>query len=400
MKKHFKYTPVALAVAALIASPLAFASDNGNGNDYVLTAKADLELNLDLDVTTSYNNVSVDIDKDFKYDENVDIDIVNTINPDAYARAVISGTQSNKLNKVVNKTGHTNNAGVSGDALSNSSGNIGLNVTSGDNNQQSNSAALAVADAEMTFGAADAQAHSSQDGELNTTINLGVTNNAGMAENALQNASGNIGVNISAGNNHQQKNNLSVGVSTGGVALAMVTTDQESDRNFTLNKGKIITLTKTGGFDSTTELNGTYNGISDQVGNLYSDIWANDPGDSPVHPTDIAGPIAHADFDSAAQGAVDRPQTAPDGSVSNGGALSFNEAGDIHLAGTTSGTYSESWDVILPSLNNAGLTGNALAGASGNIGVNVTSGTGNQQVNSLAMGLSTGTGIGGLVGTE
>lgn len=384
MKKHFKFTPVALAVAALIASPVAFAD---NGDDHLLTAKADLELNVDVDVTTSRSNVDVDIQKDVNYEENVNINVDSYIEPDAYARAIINDTQSNKLNAGFN-TLHDNDASASGDALSNAAGNIGLNITAGDNNQQDNSAAMAVADAEMTFGAADAQAHSSQDGELNYTLNLGVSNDASLRDNALQNASGNIGVNISAGNNNQQKNNLSVAVSTGGVGLAMVTTDQESDRNLTVNHGKVVTLNASGSYEGSVNLSGSYSGQSDQIGNVYPDVWANTPNDNPTtaHPTDDPF-VAHIDLDTNTQGGSDLN--------GDGGALAFNEAGDITLSGYTSGSYRHSWDVFVPTSDTASLSGNALSGASGNIGVNVASGTGNQQVNSLAMSVSTGTGMGG-----
>ncbi|WP_197722064.1 hypothetical protein [Sulfuriflexus mobilis] len=385
MKMQFKYTPMALAVAALIASPLTFATESHDDNDHTFTAKADLELNLDLDITTSSNNVDVNIEKDFDYDESVEVNIGVDLDPNAYARAVTDDKQSNKLNEVYND-GHNNNANASGDSLSNAAGNIGLNITAGTNNQQDNAAALAVADAEMTFGAADGQAHSSQDGEFNYTENYGVYNNASVRDNVLKGATGNIGVNISAGNSNQQKNNLAAAVSTGGVGLAMVTSDQESDRNITHNTGKVVTLSKSGSFSGETELWGGYEGTSDQIGDLYVDNWAAGTTGLPNHPTDGAL-LGHSDFDSEAQGAQDLN--------GDGGALAFNEVGEIHLSGYFSGSYSQSWDVYIPSVNNASLSGNALAGASGNIGVNIASGTGNQQNNSLALGVSTGTGMPG-----
>jgi len=403
MKTKLKYTPIALAVAALMASPLTFAS----GNDHTITAKADLELNIDVDVTVSKNKLDIDIEKDFTHNENVNIGVEGFINPNAYSRAIVNDTQRNLLNNVDN-INHDNGATVDGNALSGASGNIGANVAAGDNNQQDNSAAIAVADAEMTFGAADAQSHSSQDGEFNSTINSGNTNTAGVGGNAFQNATGNIGANVTAGNNNQQKNNLAVSVSTGSVGLAMVTSEQESNRNFTLNEGSVVLLESGGEFSGEQGLSGTYEGISDQVGDLYPDIWDNNPGDSPVHGTTVPGPTQHADFDSEAQGAVDRPvavDTNGDGDtddlneVSNGGAFSFNEAGNIELSGSFSGSFSSFQEVFLPSSNDASLSGNAFSGASGNIGVNIASGTGNQQVNSLSLSASTGgTGIGGGVG--
>lgn len=389
MKKQIKYTPIALAVAALMASPLVFANEKNGNDDTVITAKVDLELNLDADITTSSSNLDINIEKDFDYDETVDITVEGVINPTSYSRAIVNDTQRNLLNKAKN-INHSNDATATDDAMSGADGNIGVNVAAGDNNQQDNSAAIAAADAEMTFGASDAQSHSAQDGELNRTKNIGNTNTAGASGNAFMNASGNIGANFAAGNNNQQKNNLSVSVSTGGVGLAMVTSEQESNRNRTLNKGSVVTLRGGSEFSGTQSLSGRYVGTSDQIGDLYPDIWSNDPGDSPVHGTNNPGPVGHADFDSVAQGAQDLN--------GDGGAFAFNEVGTITLSGTFSGSSSSFQQVFLPSSNDASLSGSAFSGASGNIGVNIASGTGNQQVNSLSLSASTGTGIGGGVG--
>ncbi len=384
MKTQIKYTPIALAVAVLMTSPLALANES-NGNDHTFTAKADLELNVDVDVSTSRNNVDVNIEKDFEYDENVHITVEGHITPTSYSRAIVNDSQKNLLNKGINFN-HDNDATASGNAMRGAAGNIGVNVAAGDNNQQDNSAAIAAADAEMTFGASDAQSHSAQEGEFNTTINKGNTNTAGASGNAFRGASGNIGANFAAGNNNQQKNNLSVSVSTGGVGLAMVTSSQESDRNFTLNKGSVVTLRGGSEFSGTQSLNGSYRGTSDQIGNLYVDNWGSGTTGLPNHPTD--GPLlGHSDFDSAAQGAVDLNN--------DGGAFAFNEVGSIALSGTFSGSSSSFRQVFLSSSNDASLSGNAFRGASGNIGVNIASGTGNQQANSLSLSASTGTGAGG-----
>jgi len=383
MKIQTKYTPIALAVAALVASPLTFANE-GNGNDLTFTAKADLELNVDVDTSTNHSNLDVNIEKDFDYDETVNITVEGLITPTSYSRSIVDDKQKNLLNEGVNLN-HDNNATATDDAMSGASGNIGVNVAAGDNNQQDNSAAIAAADAEMTFGASDAQSHSAQEGEFNTTINSGNTNTAGASGNAFQNASGNIGANFAAGNNNQQKNNLSVSVSTGGVGLAMVTSSQESDRNFTLNEGSVVTLEGGSEFSGTQSLSGSYNGTSDQIGDLYPDIWSNDPGDSPVHGTNNPGPVGHVDIDSVAQGAQDLN--------GDGGAFAFNEVGTIELSGTFSGSSSSFQQVFLSSSNDASLSGSAFAGASGNIGVNIASGTGNQQNNSLSISASTGTSI-------
>ncbi|MDT8404373.1 hypothetical protein [Sulfuriflexus sp.] len=391
MNKQFKYAPLALAMAALFASPLAFANGEGNGQghdtDTISTSKTDTEVNTDVDTSTSSQSLAVNIEKSVSLDEEVDVYVEADLIPDAYSRALVDDTQTNLLNEAENFN-HDNNATASGDSMSNASGNIGANVAAGDNNQQDNAAAIAAADAELTFGMADAQVHASQDGEFNYTLNEGVTNTAGAIDNAFQGASGNVGANFAAGNNNQQKNNLAVSVSSGGVGLAMVTSEQESDRNYTSNTGSVVRLESGGELSGTQELSGTYTGTSDQIGNVYPDIWANNPGDGPdVHPTDEPGPVGHFDLDTATQGGSDLND--------DGGALAFNEQGDITLSGTFSGSFSSFQDVFLPSSNDASLSGSAFSGASGNIGVNIAAGTGNQQNNSLSISASTGTAAGG-----
>ena len=411
---NFKHTSLALAVAAFVASPLAFASegdlvpidppgwkDDGH-TDVSLSAKLDLELNVDVDLSTSRNNIDINIDKDVVLDEYVDVDIDVNLYPNSYSRAMIDDKQRNNNNVGLNHL-LDNDAGASGKVLQNASGNIGLNIVAGDNNQQDNAAALAAADSGFVFGMADAQAHSWQDGEFNFTLNDGVANNAGMSGRVLQNARGNIGVNIAAGNNNQQKNNLAAAVSGGMVSTAMVTVKQESNRNKTINQGRVdiytdrTFVTMSGSLDGrySGEASGHTRGISDQVGDLYVDNWQ-----GPSHP---GGPHhGHSDFDNQAQGSVDRPVYA-EGVWSNGGAFSFNErgsyagreAGNQWLAGTFSGYVTTTRVILSPATNTASLSGKVLRNARGNIGVNIAAGTGNQQNNSLAISAIRSNGGGG-----
>ncbi len=366
---NFKHTTLALAVAALAASPAAWAEtsnsepNGGKGDDFAFSAKADLELNIDTDISTSKDNVDVNIEKDVSLDEDVDINVRANLRPNSYSRAMTDNKQRNNNNYGDNSRGPLdNNAEASGKALQNASGNVGLNVVAGDNNQQDNAAALAAADAGFVFGMADAQVHSWQDGEFNETYNSGVANTASMSNRVGQNARGNIGVNMAAGNNNQQRNNLAAAVSGGMASTAMVTVDQESNRNTTVNQGRVDVYKDTtrvtmygsmGGYYVGGESGyyrgsergsyygsergyyrgsergyyrgserGSYKGISDQVGDLYVDNW-----DGREH---TGGPShGHSDFDRYAQGAVDRNN--------DGGAFSFNENGTYY--GSESGRY-------------------------------------------------------------
>ena len=60
-----------------------------------------------------------------------------------------------------------------------------------------------------------------------------------------------------------------------------------------------------------------------------------------------------------------------------------------------SGTAITKHTVYVANENNASLGGSALAGASGNIGVNIAAGSNNLQRNSLAIASSIGGGNGG-----
>ena len=66
------------------------------------------------------------------------------------------------------------------------------------------------------FGMADAEVFVNQAGFGNATMNSGVTNAAGLSGNAFGGASGNIGVNISAGVGNLQHNGLAIATASCG----------------------------------------------------------------------------------------------------------------------------------------------------------------------------------------
>jgi hypothetical protein len=147
---------------------------------------------------------------------------------------------------------------------------------------------------------------------------------------------------------------------------------------------------------------GSTSGTADQIGNVYPDIWAPPGG----HPTPGAY-LGHLDLDTQTQGGSDlngdggslafREQGTYSGSES--GRLGFYEAGVIVLGGTLTGNVTYTQTIYRDTVNNAVLGGNALQGASGNIGVNIAAGSTNQQRNSLAIAAGLGrSGGGGGVG--
>ncbi len=432
MKSTFKKTSVALAVAALFTSPMVFAGNNGpseggggNGGEGNHHSQHD----------------PVKIEKDISLEQDVKIKGlvlfggINQLN--ASSTAVVDDKQLNGGNNVQNNEG-TNSASVSGNALNNASGNIGLNVTAGYNNQQANAAAFSAADASFVFGAADAEVFASQMVSGNNTTYLGNTNSASLSGNALANASGNIGVNISAGNNNQQKNDLAASVAVARLATATVQVSQVNGGNTNTNnpihqeevQQVAVNLAlnasggylggglggysgHTGGTYSGTE-SGTTSGNSYQSSNFYADMWQEE-----LHPG--GNNIGHADFDTDSQGAVQNPNKPGVGGLgfdnkgtysgresgsykgSEGGVLGFYEAGVQSLSGTVTGYIPVVVATNLATTNTSSLGDNALMNASGNIGVNIASGTNNQQYNGLAISATqagTGSGGGGTGGGE
>ncbi len=305
-----------------------------------------------------------------------------------------------------------------------------MNIGSGDSNQQDNAAALSSADASFAFGMADGEVFVNQQGAFNSTMNAGVTNSATISGNAFNSASGNLGVNVTSGNNNQQKNAMAAAVATTSFAQSSVASNQASGHNSVSNAGYVQQYNDTvdvsmsgavrgyslglglGGYAG--HSSGSYSGNSSsnssgmayQASNLYPDSWNGD-----THPS--GNQTGHIDFDNEAQGAVQNPNRPGVGgfafdtsSHSSGsesgttrgtesGALGFVELSANDLYADLSGTVTTTRWVVVDATNTASLSGNAFQNASGNIGINVASGSGNQQANSLAMAVAQPGGGGG-----
>lgn len=360
------------------------------------------------------HGVSVNIDKSLSLDSDIafsgDPTLSGEIEIDSAAIALIDNRQSNTSNIGINDL-VTNDAAIDGDAGSEASGNLQFNVAAGDNNVQDNAAALSAADASFAFGLADAEIFVNQYGAANVTSNVGVTNSAAMAGNAFSDAAGNIGVNIAAGNNNEQKNALAASVATSAYAQSSVSSNQVSTGNVTSNEGYVEEMTDsvevalsgtisgsissegTGVYEG--GASGTYEGAGNsyQSTNFYADMWEGEE-----HP---AGPVmGHADFDIDSQGAVENPFADGVGGLgfdnveegtyegSESGGLAFSELGFADLEASMAGLVSSTQWIVVDHTNSATLSDSAFARASGNIGVNLAAGTGNLQANSLAMAVA------------
>lgn len=105
-----------------------------------------------------------------------------------------------------------NTAFAAGNALRGASGNIGVNIASGVGNAQANDAAVAVAtDSDLVFAAAHVSNSQLTAGAIATDWPVSsrdgeVTFDASVSDNVLRGASGNIGLNVAAGNGNAQSN--------------------------------------------------------------------------------------------------------------------------------------------------------------------------------------------------
>jgi len=330
---------------------------------------------------------------------------------DSAATALIDNRQTVSGNKGINDK-LTNSASVADDVASEASGNLGFNVAAGDNNAQDNAAALSAADSSFAFGMADSAVFVNQGGADNTTINKGVTNGASIGGNAFSSATGNIGANVTSGNNNEQKNSLSASVATSRVASAAISSNQVSAGNFTKNEGTVERYTDSvdvtlrgrvqgltagvgvGGYQGTASGDTASTGSSYQKDNFYLDTWS---GALP-HPS--GNSTGHIDMDNEIGGAVANPNKDGVGGIAfdndsegsyegtESGGLGFVELGVADLYASLSGTVRSTQWIVVDATNTASLSGSAFSGASGNIGVNVSAGTGNLQANSLALAVA------------
>jgi hypothetical protein len=217
-------------------------------------------------------------------------------------------------------------------------------------------------------GAAEAETFSNQYSYNNENPSSG-TNDAWLGDDVGAGFKGNIGVNVVAGNNNAQANQLALAENSGVMALATASSNQSVHDNLSVGQGSTeasemeVALTGTA--------TGTYEGIADQRGDVYLDTW-----EEQTHPG--GSNTGHVDVDDQVQGAQD--------DVGDGGAFVFTEFGDVELDSIELTGMLPVINVVPNAVvNNATLGGNAFSEASGNIAINVAAGNGNLQGNALAI---------------
>jgi hypothetical protein len=266
----------------------------------------------------------------------------------AGAGATVLDEQNSDGNVVTNQA--TRNTAEATDSLNGSNGNMGANIAGGDGNQQDNAAALATADESFIFGSAVAASSATQVNNNNYVKNNSTQNNASLT-NAGNNGSGNIGINVTAGNFNQQKNNLAIAVSGGRVAQASASADQSSTGLVVDNKG--VRTYKTDTLTSTYSASGTFKAKG----------------------TGTAEDNDHGGWDNKGGGY---------GGGHDDDKFKFSAVGTFELAGSNTQQVLTRDGWKNPVINNATMT-NSMNGFSGNGGANVSAGVGNQQSNSLSI---------------
>jgi len=300
----------------------------------------------------------------------------------------------------VDNYGTKNEATVSGDVLKNAKGNIGANVVAGDYNAQSNIVAIAVGEEETSL--VESKTFSVQKAKFNIVDNEGVTNTASASDNVLSSAKGNIQLNIAAGSNNAQTNQLGIAVGPAKVGVATAYVQQKSKYNMVSNQPieekkviwhRINLKVGLSGKASRTGIRGSYSGsgTSYQANNFYPDMWEYNPN-KPAHGQHPYSPqcMGHFDMDAHTQGAVANPDRPGVGGLSfdnkeSGTFSGIIGAQKINLSGSITGSIPIVITRNIDTVNTASLSGSVLMNAAGNIGVNIAAGTNNLQANALSI---------------
>lgn len=269
---------------------------------------------------------------------------------DAGAKAEVRNNQDMSGNFVNNEaTKNTANADNVGNG---SAGNLGVNLAGGNVNQQANEAALATADEAFIFGTAVASVNVTQNNHGNTVKNFSTQNNA-TGNGVANGASGNIGINLAAGNYIQQKNAMTAAVSGGRYVEAYAGATQSLGGAQVFNEANLKAEYKPVVLG--VALGGGY--VGGGVGVIHDE-----------EPYKIEG---------GRKSDTIKSKYDPD-------PFGFVEAGAIALGGVASGWVPVGATVHQAVVNNASLS-NSLNNSSGNVGANIAAGSHNQQINSLSI---------------
>ena len=142
------------------------------------------------------------------------VDVSGDIAIASKSAAVADQTQDVESNASYGDGDHI--ANLTDGALSGAQGNIGVNVSAGVGNAQSNDAALSAVDGNRVFASAMVTSNQLNLGNYATTDMFDTNYSATLDGAALSGARGNIGVNVAAGVGNEQSNGMAGSVNTSG----------------------------------------------------------------------------------------------------------------------------------------------------------------------------------------
>lgn len=303
---------------------------------------------------------------------------------------------------------------VGGNAFQNASGNIGDNVATGEANQQGNSTSLTSSEKQFSGSMGNAyvtQTQASESTDVGNGMGVPVATTA-IGGNAFRDVHGNVGVNAATGVENQQGNSTSIMKQTnpsGGMPMAFVSQKQDPQTDEGENDLNLDPTATLGGHafedgSGNMQVNEAA-GDNNQQGNATSiaAVHTYAPGSSAVG-SDMGG--VTQSMDNVANSGDSNPVNATvAGSVfkSASGNMNVNVAAgksnqqgnattilaSDELASQVTGHSSSQATEVSGSLGaeqaNATVSGNAFEGATGNVGLNVASGTDNMQSNTLTV---------------
>jgi len=446
-----KLSPIAIAVAALVAAPLAFARVGADAGAGVSNSQTSA-LNQQGSMSNATGNAVLKDNAGQNASGNIGFNIATgSQNQQANAGALASNTniddaapsnasvnagQAEVLDYAWQVMNGANAVDFIGNALQGASGNIGVNMTSGIFNQQGNNMAASSAQysdyANASIGATQESVDNMNYSNLNYGYEVGSSNETGLYGNVLQNASGNIGVNEAAGISNQQSN-----------SLAIATAANNDSEGYPIGATANVSATQTMALDGTTQgapynyyywmwsyvnnaaglggnaLQGASGNIGANMASGNSNQQSNNTALSATSnakntTTDYANATAGANQMALGNGTMDT--NVQDSATVNGNAAR-NASGNVAInvvagaqnqqenglamasiaspkaMGNASAPVQQvaylNGGCTAGSMYNSKVSGNALQGATGNIGLNVASGNGNQQVNTLAIASAT-----------
>lgn len=202
------------------------------------------------------------------------------------------------------------------------------------------------------------------------------TKNTASIDGSLNGATGNVGANVAAGDNNQQANAAAIatadalfvfGQALGQSANASVSVTQKAHDNDLTNYGN----------PNSASISGSGNGAQGNVGmNVVS-------GNFNQQKNDLA--IASSEQATTATASVNVLQESTGNVTANNVGDVYEVAGGLNGVSTGMGMFPPPMNrPQTPVVNNASIS-DSLNNASGNVGVNVASGGGNQQSNTMAI---------------